>query len=176
MLFCWLFFFSDVSLENIIFMFSLMKKPMGFMPRYSYLGSFILIFFQAVISPTGKNGVWYSAAYYLFAVPCIPDTDWTFAAGIIPEFLLFNIAFLVIVPCILYEIDRSYRINVKKNFMMGLLACMLIWEMSMSACIFLSMRSGESLYLSILWWSAKNTDSGNQSIWWRNLPYQSGNE
>ena len=29
--------------------------------------------------------------------------------------------------------------------MMGLLACMLIWEMSMSACIFLSMRGAGSL-------------------------------
>ena len=120
---------------------------MGFMqgtPIWDLLFSF---FFQAVISPTGKKwgfGIRQLIICLLFPVSQILIER--LRPALYQNFFLFNIAFLVIVPCILYEIDRSYRINVKKNFMMGLLADMLIWEMSMSACIFLSMRGAGSLY------------------------------
>lgn len=131
----------------LFFMFSLMKKPMGFMPRYSYLGSFILIFLSGCYFSDWKKwgfGIRQLIICLLFPVSQILIER--LRPALYQNFFLFNIAFLVIVPCILYEIDRSYRINVKKNFMMGLLACMLIWEMSMSACIFLSMRGAGSLY------------------------------
>lgn len=97
------------------------------MPRYSYLGSFILIFLSGCYFSDWKKwgfGIRQLIICLLFPVSQILIER--LRPALYQNFFLFNIAFLVIVPCILYEIDRSYRINVKKNFMMGLLACMLI--------------------------------------------------
>ena len=70
------FFFSDVSLENIIFYVFTYEKADGIHAKVLLSGIFYSHFsFRLLFLRLEKMGVWYSAAYYLFAVPCIPDTD-----------------------------------------------------------------------------------------------------
>lgn len=131
----------------LFWIFSLMKEPMGFMPRYSYLGCFILIFLSgSYFSSWGKWKFGRKALLICLLFPLFQILIEQVRPAQYPELFKFSVLFLILIPIVLYEISRSDKDPAKRKLMTGVLACLLAWEMGQSVCVFLSTRGGSSLY------------------------------
>lgn len=132
--------------QILFFMFSLMKSPVGFIPRYSYLGCFILIFLSGYYFSNWER--WRFGKRQLLI--CLTfSISQVFIEQIKPaqdiHAFFISISFLVIISLLIYAIGRLSGNSIKRRFMSGILMILAIWEMGIAGFVFLSQDGYSSL-------------------------------